>query len=240
MKILNKNLLLYVLSFICIGPLYGQQQNYILSTNESGAKKNYIARDYISMQPGFTYSALDSNIFNAKIDEKLLFPPTKDKYLTINNIISTDPTQGSVVGTIPGQFNVNQSGGATYEIPIECHPGINGMQPNLSFSYNSQRGGSGPLGIGWNISGLSSISCVPENQFSNEKISGLDFTKNAAQYAIDGNILFNSSTVEYGGDGCEYYTENKTYQKINSFGSVMGQTDRLGPSGFEVTTKDGT
>lgn len=50
------------------------------------------------------------------------------------------------VGTIAGEFSVNGNGGATYVVPIEVLPGINGVQPNLSVVYNSQSQ-NGLLGV---------------------------------------------------------------------------------------------
>ncbi len=68
----------------------------------------------------------------------------------------------TVAGTTPGQFSVNESGAATYRIPIQVPPGVAGMEPKLELSYNSQ-GGNGLLGMGWSLSGLSTISSLPPN-----------------------------------------------------------------------------
>jgi RHS repeat-associated protein len=201
--------------------------------------------------------------------------------------VATQPklqAQTTVVGSIPGKFNVGSSGAATYSIPIECPAGINGIQPNISLVYNSQ-GGSGPLGMGWSINGLSVISRTSENLFSDNKISGSILYNDL--FSLDGNklhILNNTTFPSYQGyysnitgkgtypqdytsgsintPGSTYETEYKTYNKIETFGSIYDNTseqDLCGlhgkdisicertnwsansgdPNKFKVTTKDG-
>ena len=87
--------------------------------------------------------------------------------------IQTQAQTTTQVGTIPGQVSVSQGGGATYNIPIEVPAGINGMQPNLSLSYNSQ-GGDGPFGVGWSLNGLSVIYKSVKNIINDNTISGIE------------------------------------------------------------------
>ena len=61
------------------------------------------------------------------------------------------------VGAIAGSFRVDESGAATYSIPLFTPPGTAGVVPQVALAYSSQ-GGDGPLGRGWSISGLSSIT----------------------------------------------------------------------------------
>ena len=61
------------------------------------------------------------------------------------------------VGTLPGELTVDDTGAAHYAIPIWLPEGRLGMQPNLALVYSS-RAGNGPLGLGWNLTGLSEIS----------------------------------------------------------------------------------
>lgn len=79
--------------------------------------------------------------------------PRKDKIKSYNNhvplTVSIDKTKG--VSQIPIKSGYS-TGAKTYEIPIEVYPGINGLQPNLSLSYNSYQGTS-VTGVGWNLSG---------------------------------------------------------------------------------------
>ena len=61
------------------------------------------------------------------------------------------------VAAIPAQFRVDESGAATYSIPLSTVPGTAGVVPQLSLEYSSQ-GGYGPLGRGWSLGGTSVIS----------------------------------------------------------------------------------
>jgi hypothetical protein len=104
-------------------------ESWTLSQPESG-NKNYVARESISLKPGFSYKATSGNTFNAKIDPTLLFPPTANTYAKADGSITDSPTEGTVVGNLSGVLDVSPTGAATYSLPIECPPGIQGLQPN--------------------------------------------------------------------------------------------------------------
>ncbi|MDR2927836.1 MAG: hypothetical protein LBV41_06530, partial [Cytophagaceae bacterium] len=195
-------LLLLVLSARAQEP----KESWTLSSPESG-NKNYVARDGITLKPGFSYKAAEgsSNTFRASVDPALLFPPTDGTYMKPNGTLTSNPLEGYAVGAIPGQFNVSPSGAATYSIPIEVPSGVNGMQPNISLVYNSQAG-NGIAGWGWNIGGLSMISRMPANIYYDNKASGIDWTK-SSPLALDGQHL-----IPIGNN--EYRTENESYSKI--------------------------
>ncbi len=232
-----RNIYSFILSLILLCSnflLHAQEprENWELKTPESG-NKTYVARESITLKPGFTYTASAGNTFTAKIDQTLLFPPTENTYIKPDGSITTDPALGAVVGAIPGTLDVSPTGAATYTIPIECPVGINGMQPNISLVYNSQSG-NGIAGWGFNISGLSAITRVPKTVYSDTLAAGV---KNLISdgYALDGNrLILNTGT--YGTNNATYYTEIETYSKITSKGSSTGN----GPDWFEVQAKDGT
>jgi RHS repeat-associated protein len=219
-------------------------ESWTLSQREDG-NKNYVAREYIHLVPGFRYRAMPGNstgnssslraigyktTFNAKIDQTLLFPPTENTYAKEDGTITTSSTEGAVVGNLSGAFDVSPSGAAIYSVPIECPPGIQGMQPNISLVYNSQSG-SGIAGMCWNIGGLSMISRVTKNYYYDDEKSGIIWDK-TSPLAWDGQRLI--KIQEWGTDSIEYRTES-------GLDKIIGyEMTKFGPSYFKVYTKDGS
>lgn len=93
----------------------------------------------------------------------------------------------SPVGATPGAFAVSPSGAATYSIPIFVPPGTNGMQPQLSLSYNSQ-GGNGLVGMGWSIGGLSVIHRCGATIATDGFKGGVNYDTND-KFCLDGERL---------------------------------------------------
>lgn len=207
------------------------QLTWELQTPQSG-NNSYVARDYILLKPGFSYTAKEQESFHAYTNPCLLFPPTDNTYAKPDGTIVGDASQGCVVGKIPGEINVNPSGGATYTIPISCPPGINGMQPNISLVYNSQSG-NGIAGWGWNFGGLSMISRVPKNYYYDGEKSGIIWDKNSP-LALDGQRLVVNGPLMSSSDTIEYRTENDESNKIVGYNITS-----WGPKYIKVYQKDG-
>ncbi|MNR91269.1 hypothetical protein D3C71_198530 [compost metagenome] len=130
-----------------------------------------------------------------------------------------------------GQFAVNESGAATYTIPIDVPPGTAGMTPNLSLSYNSQSG-NGLLGTGWALGGLSTIGRCPQTNAQDGVRGGVNNDSND-RYCLDGQRLIAINGV-YGANNTEYRTERESFSKIISYGNAGS-----GPAWFKVWTKAG-
>jgi hypothetical protein len=215
----------------CIIPLLHAQEpqeNWVLQNPESG-NKTYVARDAIVLKPGFSYTASSGHSFRAKIDPGLLFPPAENTYMDSNGGITTDPTQGGVVGAISGTFNVTPSGAATYTVPIECPVGINGMQPNISLVYNS-RSGNGIAGLGWSISGISIIGRTGSSFYHDGKSAAIELNQ-SDNLALDGQRMVLISGTHFV-NGAKYRTEIETYNDI-TYKQINGYQC------FEVITKEG-
>jgi RHS repeat-associated protein len=204
------------------------KENWVLQNSVTG-NKTYVARDVITLKPGFTYTASSGNSFHAKIDPALLFPPVENTYKNPNGEITANPTQGGVVGTIAGTFNVTPWGAATYTVPVECPVGINGMQPNIFLTYNSQ-GGNDIAGWGWNIGGISAITRTGNTRYHDGSVSPVTLT-NSDKIILDGQRLILISGTHFT-SGAKYRTEIETYSDITC--KTMN-----GYLGFEVITKEG-
>lgn len=69
---------------------------------------------------------------------------------------ASDP-ESDRVSAIGAEFRVDETGAATYSVPLYSVAGTAGVAPKMSLNYSSQAG-NGALGKGWSIGGLSSIS----------------------------------------------------------------------------------
>lgn len=143
------------------------------------------------------------------------------------------------VGVTEGQLSVSLTGGATYTIPIAVPPGINGVVPQISLSYNSQ-GGNGLAGYGWNIAGVSVITRIPATKFHDGTIDGVDFNS-MDRFAFDGQRLMvkNGTAGVYGANGTVYETESFSNVQITSYG-VHPNGANYGPAYFIVQYPDGS
>ncbi len=203
-----------------------QQLNFVLNQPVTG-NETYEARNYVELNNGFEYTPQNSsNQFTATINPYLVFLP--EDGITNGGPNSND---NGVVGTTDGTFNVSATGAANYSIPIDVPPGIAGMQPNLALVYNSQ-GGNGLLGLGWSLSGLSSITRTGTTIYNDGNKQGIKFNSED-RFALDGNRLI-SVNGGYGENNTEYRTENETFSKIISY-----RTSYNGPESFIVYTKSG-
>ncbi|MCL2651433.1 MAG: polymorphic toxin type 23 domain-containing protein [Candidatus Azobacteroides sp.] len=203
---------------------YSDQQNSLsvqrIAIPVSG--NNYSRQEYFTVAKCTPFSQ-GNNLNELTLVKDPYNPETFDRF---SNIVD--------VGAIAGQLDVSPSGVATYQIPIEIPPGINGCQPSISLVYNSQAG-NGIAGWGFNIAGLSAITRVPQTIYSDDAASGIKNTTDD-KYALDGNRLINVNNGTYGANNTEYRTEVETFNKIVSYGSYGNN----GPEWFEVTDKNGT
>ena len=138
---------------------------------------------------------------------------------------------GRLFGYTAGELAINESGAATYSIPISVVPGTAGMAPKPALTYSSQAGNA-LVGVGWSISGLSVISRCPSTVAQDGEPGGIRFDERD-RFCLDGERLI-AVTGSDGEDGTEYRTEQNTFRRVFSYGSA-GQ----GPASWTVETRAG-
>lgn len=134
-----------------------------------------------------------------------------------------DPT---LAGSLAGDFKVSQNGSATYTIPLSLPPATAKVAPELNLSYDSSAG-SGLMGTGWNLAGLSQISRCAATIADDGYIQAVNFSS-TDRLCLDGQKLVAVSGT-YGTAGAEYRTISESFAKIVSQG-----TQGTGPRSFIV------
>ncbi|MET0116429.1 MAG: toxin TcdB middle/N-terminal domain-containing protein [Sedimenticola sp.] len=137
----------------------------------------------------------------------------------------------STAGFTAGELSVSQSGAAIYSIPIIVSPGVAGMQPELLISYSSQDG-DGLLGLGFNLSGLSTVQRCGAT-IEQDGFKGGVYYDSRDRFCLDGRRLIAVSGAD-GDSGTEYRTEIDAISKIISYGQKGS-----GPDYWIVKTKSG-
>ena len=131
-----------------------------------------------------------------------------------------------------GTPEVDSWGQSAYTVPITVPPGTAGMAPSLALTYSS-RGGDGPFGLGWSLSGLSSITRCPAALATEGWVGGVRLDA-YDRFCLDGQKLVVINGGTYGADGSEYRTEAETFSKVVAQGASGS-----GPTSFRVWTQDG-
>lgn len=141
------------------------------------------------------------------------------------------PTHDPTVGRLAGEAGVS-GGAASYEIPIVVPPGRRGMQPSLSLSYSS-RSGNGIAGMGWSLSGLSSLHRCPWTLAQDGQIRAVQLDAQD-RLCLDGQRLV-ATSGSYGASGTTYGTELESFVRVTQLGGDLASAATY----FKVERKSG-
>ena len=177
------------------------------STLNANQSHEYYANSYIDLNPGFHSEPNNQKFTVLKLDPSGIYPPEAG--------LTGGPNSADtgVVGALGGTVDVGAMGAAIYSIPIEVPKGINGMQPNLAITYNSQAG-NGLLGWGWDITGLSSIERTGRTRYHDGVTGTVTMNDDTDCLLLDGSRLI--AVVDYT-DSIEYKTEQDDMSKIMAY-----------------------
>lgn len=137
----------------------------------------------------------------------------------------------AAAGRTSGTYEVSPTGAATYTIPIWAQRGPNGLEPHIALTYNSQSG-TGYVGVGWSLSGLSSIYRCTQTYAQDPAPAPITLTTSDV-FCMDGQRL-RLTGGSYAVAGSTYQTEIANFAKVTAYGSAGN-----GPSYFEVQERDG-
>lgn len=160
-------------------------------------------------------------------------------------VVYADPISDGVSATA-AEFRVDESGAATYDVPLYAVPGTAGLEPRLSLSYSSQAG-YGPLGKGWSIGGLSSITRCRATREAGDFLGAttpdgdlrpINFSA-SDRFCLDGQRLVPAAVscpAAAGIGGVALATEIDSFRRVCAY--TVNAT--LGPAFFTVEGKDGS
>ena len=113
--------------------------------------------------------------------------------------VTLDPSVS--VGTLPGHADVGSRGQATWTTAIEVAPGVGGMTPEFSITYDGASG-NGPLGLGFSLSGTSTIRRCVKTIIDDDVTQGVRWSNDDALCKGGDRLVLESGT--YGLDGAGY------------------------------------
>lgn len=193
-----------LLSIGCLLTFGQTQQAKSFTISTAPAYKDYLARDFIKLLPGYSFKSSSTESFKGRIDESLV---CNVDYTSIPNFESLTINKNLTTKVLSGNAEVSEGGQGIYSIPIELPAGINGMQPNLAITYASTLVSTN-LGIGWNISGVSTITRVGKQDIYDYTPGDIyeevlfDETDN---FSLDGKRLLGNGNFYFDEEGDKYY-----------------------------------
>jgi len=179
--------------------------------------------------PGIEGDAPSADVEQGDVDVAGSFAtvPNQTPVSLTSDLPAHDPTVGRLAG------NASVSGGAaTYSIPIALPPGRRGMQPDLALNYSS-RAGNGIAGMGWSLSGLSSVSRCPSTLDQDGVIRAVELDA-GDKLCLDGQRLL-ATSGPYGQPGTTYATEVESFSRVTQLGGALNAATAY----FKVETKSG-
>ncbi|PCK32947.1 toxin TcdB middle/N-terminal domain-containing protein [Pseudoalteromonas piscicida] len=180
----------------------------------------------------------DYQLVDVNGDGRLDVKSGSDVFLASANGLFLYAGQGAIepatkVDTTAGEFRVDETGQATYNVPVALPKGPGGIRPSVAITYSSAAG-AGNAGYGWNVAAASAITRCTKNIATDGRQQAVGMRKDDG-YCLDGNRLILVSGT-YGSANSTYRTELANFMTIKAVGN---DGDNTGPKGFIVESKDG-
>ncbi|MCQ4163764.1 SpvB/TcaC N-terminal domain-containing protein [Tahibacter harae] len=174
-------------------------------------------------------------------------PETGQESAEVPNLPQADPEQVAAAdlpahdepaGTLAGEAGVD-GGAAIYSVPLAVPPGRAGMQPALGLAYSSRNGNS-IAGVGWTLTGTSSLHRCPRTPEQDGETRGVSYDNND-RLCLDGQRLIavtapgGSNPGTYGAAGTHYRTEIDSFVRVIQVGGNLAGNSAC----FRVEEKSG-
>ncbi|UDF35499.1 UNVERIFIED_ORG: FG-GAP-like repeat-containing protein [Shinella sp. XGS7] len=156
---------------------------------------------------------------------------------------------GSKVSRESGAIH-GDGGQAAFSYPIAVPPGAGGMTPQLALLY-AGGGINGPLGAGWSVQGISTITRCPGSKYLDGRATPVEFRAND-KLCLDGQRLIQvdpsseqalalqqGDAAGMGSGFREYRTEKDSFVRVRAYGAAASGASDSGPAYFKVWTKAG-
>lgn len=136
-------------------------------------------------------------------------------------------------GTSVIQTKVAANGSLEVKLPLLLPPGTAGVEPRLSLSYDGNQMHDGPMGVGWGVEGLSSITRCGKTP-AQDGTWGTVQNDASDRFCLDGQRLVAVGGTSYGAAGASYRLELDNASEILQNGLTAA-----GPDSFTMWTKSG-
>lgn len=151
----------------------------------------------------------------------------------------------AAVGHSGGVFRVDETGNATFRMPLETAPGRGGLAPQLAFTYSSGIS-DGIAGWGTALEGVSAINRCPfTTEAGDGQMSQIGYFASTYSFCLNGQRLLRTNlTLSEGETGQVYRAEVDNYDRVVVDETEVVSTNGAGspitqPKSFTVHRKDG-
>lgn len=136
----------------------------------------------------------------------------------------------NAIGKIDGAVSVGASGAAAWTTVLKTVPGVGGIEPSLSFTYDS--GGYGGLGIGFSLNAGDAIARCRRTLGQDGRQQPMLWTQDAPLCL--GNSRLVALSGMHGASGTKYRLQTNPNVQVKAIGNSVDAQ-----SGFAVYTPDG-
>ena len=135
------------------------------------------------------------------------------------------------VASLATDFRVDESGAATFSLPLTLPTARGDLKPQLGLSYSSHNLRDGELGVGWNLQGPSALTRCRKSPIFDGDVGTITLTQ-SDRFCLDGQRL-HLVTGTYGSPGSVYRINGQPGTVISAHGGNSSD----GPAYFKRVTK---